>query len=461
MIRTSSNLGVKLGALVAATSLMLGGGAAVASAAYAKDNPNKPDKGNSANPNAPGQNSANGPGGATTPDKNGGAQGGDNGGANRPGENANGDDLQGGTGTVRVNICHATRSAQNPYVLITVDASSVDEAYLLIYGKGNGHGDHVGNIWDGQRSGVNWGDIISAFGGTTRDGRVIDYPGYNLGASSKDLGGTGAEILGNGCQPLKPLQFGDSTTICAIQKSSGATTFSEQTVSVPQEYATPEAATAALNEKVANEYTVSADPASSDPAVGCGTPAPQCVDGVNGPFPGNLCSAPPGSVSATSGVALCEVVDGAYTQITSVTTTGSGADAAAAQLDADTQARNAAAAKSTGDNIIKPVTLSSGVEVPGYNWTEETEAIWDAGCSPNAQVVSWHTGKASWPEIRRWIRQRKLVPIETVRLTEHCGFVEAIEAGVEALSERRDFDSMLDIVTARMANVTPLPVREE
>lgn len=76
----------------------------------------------------------------------------------------------------------------------------------------------------------------------------------------------------------------------------------------------------------------------------------------------------------------------------------------------------------------------------------------------NAQVVSWQTGKASHDEIKRWIRDRKLVPIETVRLTEHCGFVEAIEAGVEALALRRDFDSMLEIVTARQEQVTPLPL---
>jgi len=76
----------------------------------------------------------------------------------------------------------------------------------------------------------------------------------------------------------------------------------------------------------------------------------------------------------------------------------------------------------------------------------------------NAQVVSWQTGKASHDEIRRWIRDRKLVPIETVRLTEHCGFVEAIEAGVEALAARRDFDALLEIVTARQEQVTPLPL---
>ncbi|OYU82512.1 MAG: hypothetical protein CFE45_27205 [Burkholderiales bacterium PBB5] len=79
----------------------------------------------------------------------------------------------------------------------------------------------------------------------------------------------------------------------------------------------------------------------------------------------------------------------------------------------------------------------------------------------NAQQVAWHTGKASYDEVRRWIRQRKLVPIETVRLTEHCGFAEAIEAGVAALADGRDFDSMLDIVTARREQVTPLPMLKD
>jgi hypothetical protein len=94
-----------------------------------------------------------------------------------------------------------------------------------------------------------------------------------------------------------------------------------------------------------------------------------------------------------------------------------------------------------------------------YNEVVEADA---AGSSAaNAQVVSWHAGKASWGEVRRWIRERKLVPIETVRLTEHCGFVEAIEAGVQALAERADYDSVLDIVTARQAQVTPLPLLKE
>lgn len=84
----------------------------------------------------------------------------------------------------------------------------------------------------------------------------------------------------------------------------------------------------------------------------------------------------------------------------------------------------------------------------------------DAGGSSaaNAQAVPWHAGRASWDEVRQLILDRKLVPIETVRLTEHCGFIEAIEAGVEALADRADYDSMLDIITARQRQITPLPL---
>lgn len=100
-------------------------------------------------------------------------------------------------------------------------------------------------------------------------------------------------------------------------------------------------------------------------------------------------------------------------------------------------------------------------EMPAENFAEIDQSSASENTVANAQVVAWHTGKASWPEVRRWIRERKLVPIETVRLTEHCGFVEAIEAGVQALRERKDFDSMLEIITARTEQVTPLPVLKE
>jgi len=100
-------------------------------------------------------------------------------------------------------------------------------------------------------------------------------------------------------------------------------------------------------------------------------------------------------------------------------------------------------------------------KMSAVNYSEVVDADASGNSAANAQAKSWHTGEASWAEVARWVRERKLVPIETVRLTEHCGFVEAIEAGVQALAERSDYDSMLDIVTARRAQVTPLPLLGE
>ena len=97
-------------------------------------------------------------------------------------------------------------------------------------------------------------------------------------------------------------------------------------------------------------------------------------------------------------------------------------------------------------------------KMSAVNYSEVVDADASGNSAANAQAKSWHTGEASWAEVARWVRERKLVPIETVRLTEHCGFIEAIEAGVQALAERSDYDSMLDIVTARRAQVTPLPL---
>jgi len=78
--------------------------------------------------------------------------------------------------------------------------------------------------------------------------------------------------------------------------------------------------------------------------------------------------------------------------------------------------------------------------------------------SPGAQTRPWRAGRSGYREVWQCIRDGKLAPLETVRLTEHCGFREAREAGVEALKQPRDFDSILDIAIAREHQVTPLPI---
>ena len=124
-------------------------------------------------------------------------------------------------------------------------------------------------------------------------------------------------------------------------------------------------------------------------------------------------------------------------------------------------------------DIYPVVFLLEGHALPGWwrhssyregymkmtgSYSGAVQADASSSSAANAQTVPWHAGRASWEEVRQLIVDRKLVPIETVRLTEHCSFVEAIEAGVDALGDHADYDSMLDIITARQRQITPLPL---
>lgn len=126
---------------------------------------------------------------------------------------------------------------------------------------------------------------------------------------------------------------------------------------------------------------------------------------------------------------------------------------------------------------IHPVVfLLEGHALPGYWRSGEFQQAWSAGRAPapaseptaQAEASGLASARQAPPwrvddhrEIGRLIRARQLVPIETVRLTEFCGFGEAVQAGREALANAADFDSMLDIVTARLHKVTPLPITRE
>ena len=82
----------------------------------------------------------------------------------------------GENGHYAVTICHATRSAKNPYVVITVDASSISHLMSAI---GNGHGMHTGPVFNPavNRSGDNWGDIIPPVKNPVTG--AVAFPGLN------------------------------------------------------------------------------------------------------------------------------------------------------------------------------------------------------------------------------------------------------------------------------------------
>ena len=61
-------------------------------------------------------------------------------------------------------------------------------------------------------------------------------------------------------------------------------------------------------------------------------------------------------------------------------------------------------------------------------------------------------------EARALIAEGKVVPLETVWLTTHGAFTDAIDEGRRNLRRANEFDSMIDITLARTAGVTPLPI---
>ena len=60
--------------------------------------------------------------------------------------------------------------------------------------------------------------------------------------------------------------------------------------------------------------------------------------------------------------------------------------------------------------------------------------------------------------IVRLVQNGRLVPLESVALTQRMGFWDAVAQGGEDLRNRRDFQYLIDIMLAREADVTPIPV---
>ncbi|GEM_PF-3566783 len=73
----------------------------------------------------------------------------------------------------KVVICHATSSVSNPYISTQIDVSSVDEEGNRFL---NGHGDHIGPVFDPDDPQDDWGDIIPAF---TNPDTGTPFPGLN------------------------------------------------------------------------------------------------------------------------------------------------------------------------------------------------------------------------------------------------------------------------------------------
>lgn len=123
--------------------------------------------------------------------------------------------------------------------------------------------------------------------------------------------------------------------------------------------------------------------------------------------------------------------------------------------------------------IYPVVFLLQDHAFPGY-WRDEAyyQAFVDAFVSAGVadgnadtqragQRHSWYLERAHFSELLAEVHAGRLVPLETVGLTERIGYEAAIAGGTGNLTSRRRFQAMLDVISARWDEknrVTPLPV---
>jgi hypothetical protein len=91
----------------------------------------------------------------------------------------------------------------------------------------------------------------------------------------------------------------------------------------------------------------------------------------------------------------------------------------------------------------------------------EPERVGGRESSAPGQSFAWDFQAAQYREILGEVQAGRLVPLETTLVTGRGSFADAIAIGVQNLANRREFESMQDILLARLdkSSVTPLPVR--
>jgi hypothetical protein len=125
-------------------------------------------------------------------------------------------------------------------------------------------------------------------------------------------------------------------------------------------------------------------------------------------------------------------------------------------------------------DIYPVVFLLKGHAFPGYwrspkfhkEFQQVTSVPLPEAPTPDALGATAHTttrfedayAVKNFTETRSLVATGRLVPLETVWLTTHGPFADAVEEGRRNLRRALEFDSMIDLVRARATGVTPLPV---
>ena len=194
------------------------------------------------------------------------------------GGSINGVSGDGGQGHYAVTICHATRSAKNPYVVITVDASSISHVMSSL---GTGHGKHTGPVFNPavNRSGDNWGDIIPPV--THPVTGAVTFPGLNPG---------NLDWIARGCKAAA------ATTTTAITPEGSAGNPSTSSSSSINGGNTPGSGTTSNSNSTGNGASTETD--ASAPGT---VPRSQSQGSANVNANANVNAAAPGTVAGSNG----------------------------------------------------------------------------------------------------------------------------------------------------------------
>jgi hypothetical protein len=112
-------------------------------------------------------------------------------------------------------------------------------------------------------------------------------------------------------------------------------------------------------------------------------------------------------------------------------------------------------------DIYPVVFLLEGHAFPGYYTSENTHREIREWLSRNAgprEEDSWMLGGEFYSNLLDLVTKGEIVPLETTVLTKRGGFWEAVEEGLLNLSNRNEFQFLVDIKLARENGVTPLPL---
>jgi hypothetical protein len=119
-------------------------------------------------------------------------------------------------------------------------------------------------------------------------------------------------------------------------------------------------------------------------------------------------------------------------------------------------------------NIYPVIFLLTDHAFPGYWRNEqsyqdflEMRKIPEVALEGNVDASATAQRRLRFEEVRQWVRDGELVPLETVWLTNHQGFAEATKAGIDNLRTSANFESLVNITKLREENVTPLPISGE